>query len=112
VVIIAACNDATMVDPALVRAGRLDHRFQMGLPAQTSIEAILRVHLRHALRDEPLADIAAIAHGMSGAELEAAVRAARKAARLCGRPMRRGDLLVAISEARGIELTATAAMVH
>jgi len=112
VVIIAACNDATMVDPALVRAGRLDHRFQMELPAPTSIEAILRVHLRHELRDEPLADIAAIAHGMSGAELEAAVRSARKAARLCGRPMRRGDLLVAVSEARGIELTAPAAMVH
>lgn len=112
VVIIAACNDATMVDPALVRAGRLDHRFEMSLPARTSIEAILRVHLRHELRDEPLADIAAIAHGMSGAELEAAVRAARKAARLYGRPMRRGDLLVAVSEARGIELTAPGAMVH
>ena len=116
VVVLAACNDGEAVDPALIRAGRIDRVFEVGLPDARGVEAILRVHLRGALEGESLADVAHLALGASGADLEAAVRAARRAARFrdapCGTSdgrMTRGDLLVAVADLRGLDLTPAAA---
>jgi hypothetical protein len=103
VVVVGTCNDPSLLDPALVRPGRLERVLHLQLPDRDGVEGVLRVHLGNDLRDEPLPDIAALAHGMTGAEAEAAVRAAKRSARVLGRQLTRGDLLVAVAEARRIE---------
>ncbi|MBD3559910.1 AAA family ATPase, partial [Planktothrix sp. FACHB-1355] len=71
VMIIAATNRPDMIDPALLRAGRLDLQLKVDLPDVTSRLEILRVHNR----DRPLAaDVNLVAwavrtEGWNGAEL-------------------------------------------
>jgi SpoVK/Ycf46/Vps4 family AAA+-type ATPase len=45
VVVIAACNDAARLDPALVRAGRLDRHIAIPLPDMPALTGIFRSHL-------------------------------------------------------------------
>lgn len=104
VVVVGACNHADQLDPALTRPGRLERVLVLGPPEAGEVEAVLRVHLRDELKSESLADVAALAVGMTGAEAEMAVRTARRSARLLGRAMTRGDLLVAVAEERRLEL--------
>lgn len=71
VLIIAATNRPDMLDPALLRAGRLDLQLKVDLPDITSRFEILRVHNR----DRPLAEDVNLAawavrtEGWNGAEL-------------------------------------------
>lgn len=85
VIIVAATNRPDMLDPALLRPGRLDRQVVVGLPDVKGREQILKVHSRNV----PIAyhvDLSKIARGtpgFSGAELsnlvnEAALFAARK----------------------------------
>jgi SpoVK/Ycf46/Vps4 family AAA+-type ATPase len=111
VVVVGTCNDASLLDPALLRPGRLERVLHLLPPDRAGVEAVLRVHLGEELRDEALADLAVMAHGMSGAEAEMAVRTAKRAARVLGRRLTKGDLLVAIAEARGLDLTASHSVV-
>lgn len=104
VVVVAACNEVDGVDPAILRAGRLDRVIAVGLPDIAGRAEILRVHLDDDLRGADLLQVARIAEGMSGAEIEQAVREARRAARLDGRRMLVGDLVVAVAEDRGLDL--------
>ncbi len=106
VVVIGACNSADNLDPALVRPGRLDRIVPVGLPDFEGRAAILRVHLGGDLRGADLWQVARIAEGMSGAELEKTVREARRAARAAERGLLVGDLVVAVAEASGAELVA------
>ena len=105
VVVLAACNDAGNLDPALLRAGRLERVLRVALPDVPGREEILRVHLGEELRQADLHQVARIAEGMAGAELEKSVREARRSARSRDRRLLVGDLLVAVAEARGIDLT-------
>lgn len=84
VIVLAATNRDDVLDPALVRPGRLDRKIHVPLPDRSGRERIIRVHARN----KPLAtdvDFTLIARrtpGMSGAELaqvvnEAALVAAR-----------------------------------
>lgn len=107
VVVVGACNHADQLDPALTRPGRFERVLVLGPPQGDAIEAVLRVHLGDELKAEPLADVAALAVGMTGAEAEAAVRTARRSARVLGRPLVRGDLLLSVAEAQGLTLEAT-----
>lgn len=72
VVVLAATNRPDVLDPALMRPGRLDRRVHVGLPDRDGREAILKVHTR----TKPLranTDLGAVARrtpGMSGAQLE------------------------------------------
>lgn len=72
VVVLGATNRPDVLDPALVRPGRLDRRIHVGLPDVDERRDILRVHLRN----KPVADsveleeIAKRTPGMSGAQLE------------------------------------------
>lgn len=104
VVVLAACNDAGNLDPALLRAGRLERVLRVALPDVPGREEILRVHLGEELRQADLHQVARLSEGMSGADLEKAVREARRAARVSRREVMLGDLVVAVAEARGIEL--------
>ena len=85
VILLAATNRVDILDPAIIRPGRLDRKIQVPNPDRRGREKILSVHVK----GKPLAkdvDLGAIARrtpGMSGADLaqianEAAIEAARQ----------------------------------
>ena len=85
VILLAATNRMDVLDPAVIRPGRLDRKIQVPNPDRRGREKILAVHVA----DKPLAknvDLGAIARrtpGMSGADLaqianEAAIEAVRR----------------------------------
>lgn len=86
VIVLAATNRLSSLDPALTRPGRFDRKIQIGLPDIKGRRDILKIHSK----DKPLSDdvdlekIAYNTAGFSGAELEnllneSALVAARKA---------------------------------
>ena len=85
VITIAATNRPDVLDPAVLRPGRLDRRIEVPVPDRAGREAILQKHVRNKPLDNDvvLAVIAARTPGMSGADLarvanEAALTAIRK----------------------------------
>ena len=81
IVTIGACNHAEHLDPALVRSGRLDRRFEIGLPDEAALSRIFRHHLPD-IDDETIAPIAtSLAGTISGADVARIAREARREAR-------------------------------
>lgn len=84
VLLIAATNRPTALDPALLRAGRLDLQLKVDLPDWHSRLAILQVHnADRPLQDVDLGPIAAQTEGWNGADLallsnQAALEAIRR----------------------------------
>lgn len=72
VVVLAATNRPEILDPALMRPGRLDRRVHVALPDIEGRTAILQVHLREkpTAQDVNLDTLARRTPGMSGAQLE------------------------------------------
>ena len=71
ILVVAATNRPETLDPALVRAGRLERKVEVGLPDVRGRAAILAVCLKrvaHA-RDLSLTDLARSCPGFSGADL-------------------------------------------
>jgi len=96
VVLVAACNHLHLVDPALVRSGRLDRHIRIPLPTQPALEKILREHLGTDLTGIELSSPAVAAVGSTGADCERFVRGARRRARAAGREMELSDLMAEI----------------
>lgn len=70
VLLIGATNRPEVLDPALLRSGRLDLQIKVDLPDQTSRLAILQVHnSERPLADVDLAHWAAQTEGWNGADL-------------------------------------------
>lgn len=84
ILVIAATNRPDALDPALLRAGRLDLQLVVDLPNQESRLAILKVHNQdRPLQDVDLAYWATVTEGWNGADLallgdRAAVEAIRR----------------------------------
>ena len=70
--VIGATNRADLLDPALIRPGRIDKRVFIGLPDNTTREAILKIHINGKPHDHSvnIADLVEITMGLSGAQLE------------------------------------------
>jgi cell division protease FtsH len=98
VVVIAAANFPERIDPALVRPGRLDTSIAIPMPNARQLEGIIRFHLRDDLPNCKLAGLAVACQGMTGADVEMAVRKARRRARRFGRALRLADLDAVLSE--------------
>jgi DNA polymerase III delta prime subunit len=96
VVVIAACNDPSRLDPALIRAGRLDHHIAIPLPDVPALIGIFRTHLGADLAAADLRAVALAARGHTGADVERWVRVARRTARSNGRTLTLHDLLDAV----------------
>jgi ATP-dependent Zn protease len=96
VVVIAACNDPSRLDPALVRSGRLDRHIEIPLPDIPALVGIFRTHLGDDLPDVNLRGPALAARGGTGADVERFVRDARRQARLANRQLELADLLAAV----------------
>ncbi|HUF68140.1 MAG TPA: CDC48 family AAA ATPase, partial [Longimicrobiales bacterium] len=78
VVVIAASNRPTLIDPALLRPGRFDELIHVGVPDVGARRRILGIHTG-SMPLGPDVDLAAIAdatHGYTGADLEDVVRRA------------------------------------
>lgn len=91
-VIIGATNRPDILDPALLRPGRLDRRMVVPLPRQKGREKILEIHTRNKPLDGEvqLSELARLTFGFSGADLknlcnEAAINAVRN---------RRGKIII------------------
>lgn len=78
VVVVGACNNPDIVDPALRRSGRLDRHIELSLPDAGARMNILRNYLGVDLDLRPYLRRT---EGMSGADLERAARDARRLAR-------------------------------
>ena len=84
IVVVAATNHPSNVDPALLRPGRLDRRIELPYPGPEAMAGILRHHLGpDAVVDEAeLSRAAKLCRGMSPAEVEQTCREARRVARV------------------------------
>ena len=72
VFLIGATNRADLLDPALLRPGRIDKRVYIGNPDEVARRAILKIHSRgkprtHDVNDE---DLVEITNGFSAAQIE------------------------------------------
>lgn len=89
VFLVATANHIESLPPELVRKGRFDEIFFVDLPAPEVRQGIFRIHLgkhRIAFDDAALAPLVERSEGFSGAEIEAAVVAARYEAHARGEP--------------------------
>ena len=82
VVVIGATNRPNLIDPALMRPGRLDELIYVGVPDAAGRERILRIQTQKMplAGDVDLASVAARADRFTGADLEDVVRRAGLAA--------------------------------
>jgi cell division protease FtsH len=98
VVVIGACNYPGLIDPGILRSGRLERVIYLALPGVEDLAAILRYYLLDDLPAQDLTPAALAAEGSTGADIERWVREARRTARQAARPLAFRDLLEAISE--------------
>lgn len=96
VVVVGATNHPELIDPAILRAGRLDRTITIPLPDRQALAAILRIHLGADLAGADLTQAALYAQGGTGADCAKWVRGARRRARNGRRPMVLDDLMTEI----------------
>lgn len=90
VIIVGATNDRNALDPAILRPGRFDLHVAVPLPDATTLIGVLQTHID--LPDDQLRPLAQAAVGMSAADLDAAIRAAKSSARAERRALEIRDL--------------------
>lgn len=100
VIVIGATNYPEWIDPAILRAGRIEKHFRLDLPDARTRAEILRYHAGGALPVESFVEIANNLGGRSAAALEEMVRTARKEARNQDRELQPSDLLALMPERR------------
>ncbi len=72
VFIVGATNRADLLDPALVRPGRIDKRIFISLPDPSTRESILNIHIDGKPHDESvnISDMVDLTNGMSASQIE------------------------------------------
>jgi SpoVK/Ycf46/Vps4 family AAA+-type ATPase len=86
VFVVATANDISQLPPELKRKGRFDEIFLVGLPTKAERQEILVAHLQQqefAVTPAILSQLVELTTGFTGAEIGAAVQAAR-VERFCG----------------------------
>ncbi|MUZ73315.1 AAA family ATPase [Agrobacterium vitis] len=103
VVVIAATNNIARIDPAVLRAGRLDRHVEIPLPDGQARLAILHQHIDGIISIDRLAPLRAATVGMTGADLAKVARDARRLARREKRMLTADDLRAALPEVVSID---------
>jgi hypothetical protein len=101
VFVVATANDVAALPPELLRRGRFDDLFFVDLPTENERAEIFSIHLRRRGRDPlqfKLAELAAQAARLSGAEIEQVVTAALYGAFAESRELAETDLENAIHD--------------
>lgn len=72
VFLVGATNRADLLDPALLRPGRIDKRVYIGMPDEITRRAILNIHSQGKPADASVAidDLVELTAGLSGAQIE------------------------------------------
>ena len=73
IIVVAATNLVSSLDPALSRPGRFDHKIEIKLPDTSERMEIIKIHLRnksHSVDSDTLQRAADVSSGLAGAELE------------------------------------------
>ncbi|MGO8265245.1 AAA family ATPase [Rhizobium ruizarguesonis] len=96
VVIVGATNHPDRIDPALVRAGRLDRHIVIAEPDTAERRELARAYFGDDLTGHDLDRIAAATTGFTGADFAKAGREARRATRRRGTAIAIGDVLDAL----------------
>lgn len=116
VFVIATSNDISALPAELLRKGRFDEIFFVDLPTVREREKIFRLHLEKRVKGAEVVhridlnsglcrELAELADGFSGAEIEQAVIAALYEAFFAGRGLCREDLVKSIQETVPLSVT-------
>ena len=108
VFLVATANDIDKLPPELMRKGGFDEIFFVDLPDAATRDAIFAIHLaRHRIgaSEAERAALAAASEGFAGAEIEAAVLAARYEARALGQPADAGHVRSELARTRPLSVT-------
>ncbi|HEX9024801.1 MAG TPA: AAA family ATPase [Geobacteraceae bacterium] len=108
VFVAATANAIEMLPAEVLRKGRFDEIFYVGLPEAKAREEIFRIHLSRQRIDASTFDITLLAgstRGFSGAEIEQAVATAHFEALSERRPVVQQDIMAAISRTVPISVT-------
>ena len=108
VFVAATANAIEMLPAEVLRKGRFDEIFYVGLPESPAREQIFRIHLANRQVDTASFDIPLLAgstRGFSGAEIEQTVNSAVFEALATQRPMTQQDLMVMISRTVPLSIT-------
>jgi DNA polymerase III delta prime subunit len=100
VVVVGATNNPEWIDPAILRAGKIEHHFTLTHPDASTRAEILRYHTDRKLSFEALTEIAGELDGKSAASLEELVRCARQDAREDYRELEVRDLRARLPKKR------------
>lgn len=95
IMLIGASNDATAIDAAILRAGRMDLHVAVPLPDAKGIERLLRHHLDVDTFDD-LSPAVVAARGKTPADIAGSIRIARAAARANSVTLTIGHILAAL----------------
>lgn len=104
VLIIAATNHPNWIDPAILRAGRIERHFALSLPDKITRSEILKYHLGDVIEVTTLLEVAGDLEGRTAASLEEIARSALRFARNEDRIVELHDLKKAIPERLGYTL--------
>jgi hypothetical protein len=109
VFVVATANRVDALPPELLRKGRFDDIFTVGLPNATERETIAKIHLERRKRDlgaKAAPAIAKATEGYVGAEIEQAVIDGLFAAYAEGRDLETTDVLAAVKATTPLSKTA------
>jgi SpoVK/Ycf46/Vps4 family AAA+-type ATPase len=73
-VVVGACNNPVLIDPAIIRPGRLDRHVRIPLPDLEARAAIFRMHLRGELPPTTTAPLPKPRMACRGAAIQQIVR--------------------------------------
>lgn len=82
--VVATANDITKLPPELLRKGRFDEIFYVGLPNKKEREKIFTIHINKRrpqdLKNIKIADLVRVSEGFSGADIEGVIKDAVESA--------------------------------